>query len=253
MKIPRFFIIFLFIIFFGCDNNDDGITTINFQFTHSWGNQPISESDLENTLYTNVSGNELNITRLRYLISDIQLTNQDGTLNLGNHQLIDLSNEESLRFTANGNIVFAENNTLSFRFGLSNEDNIDGIYTDLNTANFNVPNMLGGGYHYMQLDGNFTDDSNATQPYNFHAIRAIDNTDSNNIITTDTSFVVTFSNVNISRDNITITVNMDISQWFTNPNTWDLNLASTGLMGDYDAQIVMSQNGNNVFSFTSAE
>ena len=41
---------------------------------------------------------------------------------------------------------------------------------------------------------------------------------------------------------------MNLAEWFKNPNTWDLNAMSTMLMGNYNAQIRMNQNGQSVFS-----
>ena len=41
---------------------------------------------------------------------------------------------------------------------------------------------------------------------------------------------------------------MNIANWYTNPNTWDLNVLYTMLMPNYDAQIMMTQNAVDVFS-----
>jgi hypothetical protein len=40
---------------------------------------------------------------------------------------------------------------------------------------------------------------------------------------------------------------MNIAEWFTNPNTWDLNILNTVLMPNFEAQKQMSANGKNVF------
>ena len=58
---------------------------------------------------------------------------------------------------------------------LQTPQNTDGAYPDLNSASWNVPPMLGGGYHYMQLDGKFINNIENEAGYNFHAIRAADN------------------------------------------------------------------------------
>ena len=79
---------------------------------------------------------------------------------------------------------------LKFTFGFNDEDNKDGVYQDLNSASFNVPAMLGGGYHYMQFDGKYKDTNNADANFNYHVIRAVDRSDPNNLIFKDTSFEV---------------------------------------------------------------
>ena len=44
---------------------------------------------------------------------------------------------------------------------------------------------------------------------------------------------------------------MHIDQWFENPNLWDLNILNGMLMGNYTAQKMMQENGQNVFSLAS--
>ena len=41
---------------------------------------------------------------------------------------------------------------------------------------------------------------------------------------------------------------MNIAEWFKNPNIWDLNQRNTVLMPNFEAQLLMSQNGKSVFS-----
>ena len=41
---------------------------------------------------------------------------------------------------------------------------------------------------------------------------------------------------------------MDISEWFKNPNIWNLNELNTMLMPNFEAQKIIKQNGVSVFS-----
>lgn len=237
------------------EDNDETATpvAISFTFSHTWDEAVVNKSSLSNTMFVNENGESLTITRLRYLISDIVLTHKNGgTITLDNYQLVDLSDEDSFSFTTTEDIIPGEYSKVTFRFGFKNSDNVDGVYQDLNAASFNVPQMLGGGYHFMQMDGNFTDSQNTTQPFNFHAIRAYNDSDPNNIIITDTSFSVNIGSVNVGA-NTKVNINMDIAEWFYSPNLWDLNTASVNLMGNAAAQIAISQNGSSVFSLISIE
>ena len=49
-------------------------------------------------------------------------------------------------------------------------------------------------------------------------------------------------------NNIAIEVKSNIAEWFKNPNRWDLNILNQVLMPNPDAQLLMNQNGQNVFS-----
>ena len=96
------------------------------------------------------------------------------------------------------NICFAYH--LSFTFGFTDVDNKDGEYQDLNTVNFNVPSMLGGGYHFMQFDGKYQG-ATAINNFNYHAIRAVDRSNPSNLVFQDTSFKVELGSVLVQEGN----------------------------------------------------
>ena len=124
------------------------------------------------------------------------------------------------------------------------EDNIDQAYLDLNTASWNWPEMLGGGYHFMQLDGTFTSPTNISPlPFNYHngTARISDGVFEQNFIRVNADGLSIDSNTNID-------IKMNLAEWFKDPKTWDLNVLNTGLMGNYDAQRKMNENGQLVFS-----
>ncbi|MAP80275.1 MAG: hypothetical protein CL526_04210 [Aequorivita sp.] len=230
-------------------NTDDGSCTyeknITISFTQNWDGNEISAADLNTTEFVNEAGNLLTIARLRYLISRIALKKDDGsTINFEEYNLVDLSNNDSRTLTLSTPVTTGEYTGISFIYGFSEEDNISGEYRDLNDADWNWPTMLGGGYHFLQLDGTFNDSNGNIQPYNFHngTARVSDGIFEQNFIAFDFDVDFTIS------DNATIEINMNISEWFKNPLTWDLNDRSTDLMMNYDAQKDMQRNGKSVFS-----
>lgn len=241
---------------FGCESDkEDDIsgTAVVFKFIHHWDNTPVTFADFNAIKFTNAIGNELSIERLRYLISAITFTRSSGeTITLDSYNLLDLSDEESLQFLTNTSISSNTYSNVSFTFGFSNQDNIDGAYTDLNSASWNVPMMLGGGYHYMQLDGKYLNAANSESGYNYHAIRAADNPGQNPSFPQDTFFRVDLGEITIT-ENTQITISMNIAQWFKNPYNWDLNVYDQMLMPNSAAQILMYQNGQNVFNLESIE
>jgi hypothetical protein len=192
--------------------------------------------------FTNANGEKVSIENLRYLVSNISLMGSK------NYHLINFNENKGTSITISNltNGTYA----LSFRFGFSDEDNEDGIYQDLNSVSFNVPGMLGGGYHYMQFDGKYIDNINQEAGFNYHAIRAVDKTDPNNLKFEDTSFEVNLGTVEIT-NTTEIEVKMNLSKWFKNPNTWNLNELNTVLMPNFEAQKMMSANGKSAFSLGS--
>ncbi|MFD2822739.1 MbnP family protein [Lacinutrix iliipiscaria] len=241
-------------LFISCNNNDDdnvqNVST-TFNFSHNWDGTEVNSTDFNTIQYTNANGEELSIEKLRYLISDITFTKEGGeTIVIDGYNLVDLTNNENLSYTPNIEIPTGNYTNVSFTFGFDAEDNTDGTYTDLNSATWNVPNtpMLGsvGGYHYMQLEGKFIDNSSAEVGYAYHVIRAADGSTTPPTVQ-ETYIDVDLGSVTIS-DHITFNIEMNIAEWFKNPNQWDLNVLNNMLMPNFNAQIMMNQNGQNVFS-----
>ena len=225
-------------IFSSCSSEEENIN-ITLNFTHNWDGVAITNQDLNELKFTNANGEKVSIENLRYLISNISLVDAK------NYQLINFS--ENTGTSINVSDLTEGTYTLSFRFGFSDEDNIDGEYQDLNSVSFNVPGMLGGGYHYMQFDGKYIDNNNEEAGFNYHSIRAVDKTDPDNLKFEDTSFEVNLGTISVS-NNMKVEVKVNLAEWFKNPNTWDLNELNTVLMPNFEAQKIMSANGKNVFS-----
>lgn len=244
-------ILFSFLSCTDDDNNSNlSPATTTFNFSHDWDGTAVTSADFNTIQFTNENGEMLNIERLRYLISDITFTTTSNeVLDLDNYNLVDVTNDENLSFDLGTQIPPGNYSNISFTFGFDNSDNGEN-YLDLNSASFNVPNVLGGGYHYMQFDGKYLDTNNDEANFNYHAIRAVDNPGMNPTFPQDTFFTVNLGPVTVANET-NINVSMNIAQWFKNPNTWDLNQLNTVLMPNSAAQIQMFQNGQNVFSLES--
>lgn len=233
-----------------CSREDDKIEfppkSVSLIFSHNWDGVPVTKSDFNQLKFINDLGDTMSIERLRYLISRVTLTNSNGAETiLDGYKLVDVSDNKTLRFSS-ATMLAQGTYSLSLNFGFIKEDNKTGIYSDLNTANFNVISQLGGGYHFMQLDGKFIDKHKKEATYNFHAIRAIDKS-SEQTIFGKTDFVAELGQVDVN-GNIVIEVKMNIAEWFKNPTSWNLNQFSQMLTSNYSAQRKISENGRDVFS-----
>jgi hypothetical protein len=248
-------IAFLFlatITLFSCDSDDDTTPAVvesdlSINFTQSFDGQAITASEFSNIAYTNENGEQLSISRLRYLMTDIVLTDSNGIETvIADYNFVDVG--ESSGALLNAPTKFDQGDyTLSMRFGFSDADNIDAAYPDLNAATWGVPAPLGGGYHYMQMEGVYINSEAVNTNYQYHAIRAAQNP-GDDVSLTDTSIAVNLGTITIDGSATTVQVNMNIENWYKNPNVWNLNELYTMLMPDYDAQILMNENGQDVFT-----
>ncbi len=248
---PILFFSLLTLLSCGTDNDDNvSQAIVTFNFSHNWDGVAVTNSNFNTIQYTNANGEELSITKLRYLISNITFQKSDGeTIVLDGYNLVDVTNNANLTFSPTTTIPPGSYSNVSFTFGFNNEDNYNNNYADLNAASWSVPGMLGGGYHYMQLEGRFINDIMTQTGYVFHAIRAVDNTGATQVFE-DTFFEVDLGEVTIT-NNVTFEINMNIAEWFKNPNTWDLNVLNNMLMPNFNAQMMMFQNGQDVFSLNA--
>ena len=240
-----------------CNNDDDNNTpslpdvTVEFTFTHNWDGDAIENSDFDLLQYFNANGEQMSVSKLVYLISDITFVSLSTgeTFDPGDYNLVNVREGTNLTFTPDVEIPQGEY-LVSFTFGFDDEDNQDGIYQDLNSADggWNVPMMLGGGYHYMRLEGKFIDNTSTETNYAYHAIRAADPS-TTPITLQDTSFGVSLGQITIG-SSTSIEVQMNVAEWFKSPNQWDLNVLNTMLMPNFDAQIMMYENGSTFSNST---
>ena len=244
----HFYFLIILISFVSCNNENeiDSSHQIKLKFTHNWDGTSLSSRDFSVFKFVNQNGEKISIERLRYILSNIHLINGNETYTFSNYSLVDLKNGNEFAINLPKKIT-SGSYQLKFTFGFKDIDNIDGVYQDLNSVNFNVPSMLGGGYHYMQFDGKYKDSNNQDANFNYHAIRAVDRSDPNNLKFEDTSFEVNIGTISII-NNAEITIKVNIAEWFKNPNTWDLNKLNTVLMPNFEAQKLMRANGKTVFS-----
>ncbi|AUP79813.1 MbnP family protein [Flavivirga eckloniae] len=234
-------------------DNDDNVfqAIITFNFNHNWDGESVTNADFDDIKYTNAHGEQLSIKKLRYLISNITFHKPDGeTFVLNGYNLVDVTNDSNLSFAPTTTVPVGDYSKVSFTFGFNNDDNYNGNYTDLNTALWNVPAMMGGGYHFMQLEGKFIDNTaTQTSGYAYHVIGAVDNSGATPV------FESTFIEVDLGpitiTNNATFEIDMNIAEWFKNPNTWDLSALNTFLMANFNAQMMMFQNGQNAFSLNT--
>lgn len=244
-----FFLVFISTTIIACSSDDDNTpqtpaeVAVNLKFSQNFNELKVTSLNLSTTTYVNEMNQELNISRLRYLLSRLVLTNSnDETFTLSPYHLVDISRSETL--TLNTDVTVPEGDyTLSFVYGFNEEDNQDGAYNDLNAVSWNWPEMLGGGYHFLQMDGQYNVNTEPA-PYTLHngTARVSEGVFEQNFVTFNLPNTLTIS------ENSILNINMDIAEWFRNPNTWDLNVYNTPLMPNFEAQKLMQQNAATVFS-----
>ncbi len=119
------------------------------------------------------------------------------------------------------------------------------------------PDILGGGYHYMMLNGKWIITNQEETPFNFHlGIGQIYTDTITHNTSTITEYVQNYFTVTLPTPNLTIhanrtstlTLQMDISSWFKTPYVWDFNYWGGSVMQNQRAMNGIKENGFDVFS-----
>ena len=191
--------------------------------------------------YTNANGQKYNVQRLMYLISDIKLHTESETYNIKDIHYVNFEDPSTHIIDFNGlNLDNLNYNAISFTMGLNNDMNLNNNFIN-NSWHSTMfwPITMGGGYHYMKLEGDFNTDSTTF------------NTHTGPTMSMDHSFnkYFNFDLQNTRKSNISIIVNMNINNWFTNPNEYVLT--NDGIMMNMTSQMQLMDNGSeDVFSIS---
>lgn len=240
---------------------DDGNNgKLRIEFLHHYNGEPVIFDSL---IYTNEAGNELMINEIQYFISDLTLKSAQGNKVIKEKNgiyYIDIDIPSTLGWNINEKIPANTYNGLSFVFGIPGNKNIPFSFVNSPERDMFWPFYLGGpngGYHYLKLNGKYLRTSdNLEVPFNFHL--GVGQIYSGGVIHVDsiTGFVQNYFTIDLSPANFrveknkttTISIVMNIEEWFRNPNTIDFNIFGTSIMQNQAAMNIACENGHNVFT-----
>lgn len=209
---------------------------------------------LHNLIYQNAAGNTYQVDEVKFFVSQVELISENGekqlvALDNGAHYYdYDIASTHHLKVDE---MKLGQYDSISFVFGLLPEQNVTGYFVNPPENNMAWPDALGGGYHYMQINGKWLNTSNFLSPFNLHTGRG--QTYSRGEIN---GFVENWFRVSLPlsdfaiRENQTSTLNlvMNVNAWFASPNLYDFNVLGGSIMQNQAVQQMLRENGANVFS-----
>ena len=256
MKKTHFILLGLAFILASC-TKPKGYGDLNINIDYSIN----SNSLITDTLcYNNEAGNRFLITEIQWFLSKITLFNEQGDEYVLGHRettsLIPLLQEKIFYIDTNlpetqilsmASIPCQKYVAIQFTFGLDEDGNQTGLFSDPPESNMFWPDPLGGGYHYMKLNGKYLDENEELAPLNIH-LGIGQNEDK-------TVFYQNYFTVELPLD-FTLTENaenqlyltMNIDNWFRSPNLYDFNEYGSAIMQNQAAQEVLKENGQDVFT-----
>jgi len=242
--LKKLWLVVLSALLCGACTKPTGHITLNFSF--------VIDNDslrLDTCMYQNAAGNFYEVNDVQFFISKVMLHSDD------NKQVVIADNEgihytdiripNTLVWRIADEIPSGNYSLITFVFGLEGEQNATGNFPNPPENNMSWPQALGGGYHYMKINGRWIDLDGIRQPFNLHTGKI---TDGDGFA--DNTFTVTLplEHFNVQNDKTSyLTLQMDINRWFSNPNIFDFNIFGGSIMQNRDAQQVLRENGWDVF------
>jgi len=252
MYVISILIISLFFIACG-DKKKTG--TLDLQFTHQVNGKNL---ELDKLIYTNAAGNVYQVNEVKYFISNLYLVKTNNeyvkiSQNEGIHY-VDLTYPNSLTWNLT-NIEEGDYKGISFVFGLNEADNQSNRFVNSPEKDFFWSSVLGGGYHYLQINGKWKDLDGNLRNMNFHA--GIGQLYKSNVMAIDSiyAFIHNYFRVDLpinfeieNKKTAKLNLVMNIDKWFSTPIIYDHNYFGSGIMQNQQAQSIIQQNGKSVFA-----
>lgn len=245
-KIKPVIVLMLALLMTACtDRNKHGDLTLFV--SHEVDGTPLVFDALR---YTNEAGNPYLVNEVQWFISNLELEDCSGNcIPLAETWYIDTNIPETQTLRVS-EVPTASYTLIRFTFGLNDADNQSGAFSSPPESNMFWPDELGGGYHYMKLNGKYQNADNFLAPLAIHLGRG---QNASHTEFYDNSFTVELPielDVYADKEH-QVGIVMNINKWFRNPHVYDFNTFGSAIMQNQEAQQLLKENGHDVFRMST--
>lgn len=183
-------------------------------------------------IYQNAAGNNLSITRLEYIISQLELENASG-------EKLQLPGPWYMNaFDQHPDTLHIRNFKpvqLRLRIGLDSAQNQSHQHDQRHDfINMAWPDLMGGGYHFLKLEGRYLHPSDQERGYAFHLGKS--------------EFAVPVNQVSHKPAGTAyLKLTMAVERWFGPPVVWELGQHASHTMMFDSVMAKLVENGKEVF------
>lgn len=202
---------------------------------HRVGDAPLEFDSAE---YVNAAGNQYTVSRLEYYVSGFVFQMAGGHSHpVGGAFYVNAADPATAEIDL-GPVPSGDYVGLTLFAGLDSKTNING---GLDNTKENVdmawPDQMGGGYHFLKLEGHYKDPSMMTSGFAMHL-------GGNETLVT----VAIEKPFHIAADSPSLTLAMDLNEWFDHPHVFDFDADGNYTMHDAVAKQTLKENGADVFT-----
>ncbi|MGB4205446.1 MAG: MbnP family protein [Bacteroidales bacterium] len=245
------------LFFFSYCKKEPDMVSMQVHFTHNVDGKQLVKNKME---YVNEAGNPYEVTEIMYFISELKLFRSDGSAVKpgGDNDIhyIDTNDPSTFIWDLETEIPTGKYDSLTFIFGISEERNKTGLFVNPPEVNMAWPPQLGGGYHYMMLNGFWLNTAGERKSFNFHLGIGQIYTNSPGPEEDSIRFIQNYFSVKPpdsgfsaeKGQTVKARFTMNIENWFRDPHTYDHNQWGGAIMQNQNAMQMGCENGWNVFS-----
>jgi hypothetical protein len=190
--------------------------------------------------YTTAAGYNYSVTKLVYYLSRVSLVKQDNSkIEIGEYQFCDAF-DPSLNRLYFRHIPAGDYKAIVFNIGLDSSLNISNrLPATTENINMQWPDPMGGGYHFLMLEGYFTD-STGTNGYAVH-------------LGTNKPLINIMLDKSLhfeENSHLSFNLVMNVNEWFRTPDVYDFVKDGNYTMGNQTTMMKIARNGKDVFSIS---
>jgi hypothetical protein len=257
--------IFIGIVIMSCSKEkevpEDNQAKLIFSFDHTINGNPVIFDSL---MYENDAGNPFLVNEIQYFVSDVRLYSGAGDVKLIDDwkaiHYVDTDIPYTQSWEVYDPIDPGQYDSISFTFGISADKNMSFMYVNPPEKDMFWPEFLGGGYHYMKLNGKWLPEGQLVQtaPFDFHlGIGQVYYSYPDSI----TGFIHNNFDVSLpgsafdigSGEKKTLKITMQVDKWFNDPHVYDHDVYGGYIMQNQEAMKKVKENGHNVFLLDEIE
>lgn len=221
--------------------HDEG-KLLTFKFAHK-----VDAADLERDTmkYLNAAHNIYSVVTCQYFVSNITVYKVGEAMLIDGSHYVDAADATTLTYSPTMEFEEGVYDSISITIGLDTVKGATGAFVNAPESNMVWPVPMGGGFHYMKLEGKY-DSAGVTNNYKMHYGPTMGTPYFRTVTLPASSFTV-------GEENLTVNLSMNINKWFESPNIYDFDVYGAAIMMNMGAQMVVKQNAADVFSVTSIE
>ncbi|MDY0342840.1 MAG: hypothetical protein RBR28_04660 [Lentimicrobium sp.] len=253
------YLVFISMALWSCEGEEPELQVrgIRLHFDHHLNTNKLVFNSMQ---YINAAGNPYEVKEIMYFISDVKLYHSNGNLiskgSLNDIHYTDTNLPETWEWLITGDYPTGTYDSLSFTFGIKSSKNQSFMFVNPPEVNMAWPEVLGGGYHYLMLNGWWRDTVDLRRPFDFHlGIGQIYENNSGQVPDiiefVDNSFSVKVSGAPFRLEDAKVTdlrLVMNVERWFNTPVIYDHNIWGGAIMQKQEAMHLGCLNGWDVFT-----